>query len=889
MTDPITRLNAALTGRYRIERELGEGGMATVYLAEDLKHDRNVALKVLKPELAAVVGADRFLAEIKTTANLQHPHILPLFDSGAADSFLFYVMPYVEGESVRERLDREHQLPVDEAVQIARDVGEALQAAHERGVIHRDIKPANILLSKGRPLVSDFGIALAVGVAGASRLTETGLSLGTPHYMSPEQATGDSHVGAATDIYALGCVLYEMLVGEPPYTGSTPQAILGKIIQAKPVSATESRRTVPPHVDAAIRKALEKLPADRFLHAQDFVRALADAGFRHGEAGAQAGAAGTRLWVRLSAGLAATTVLFALGLGWALLRPQPVGQVARFSSPFETGQAPVLNSYIELTADGSTLVYAGPSGIMLRRWEALEAVAVPGGEGGIRPVLSPDEREVAFVVGRTLRVAPLDGGPARTVAEGVASATEWTDDGRVYFTRVQDFTLARTSAAGGDTVEDVTEVQEGEFFHAGFRVLPGSRFGVFQVAKDVTGEGSEIWAIDLETGERRFLRAGLSPRYSASGHLLFGTADGLLMAQRIDPATAELAGTAIPVAEALVLNVNGAAEYAVSANGTLIYRAAGEAGAVAGGFEPVWVSRSGEATSIDPNWRANVSQTGSGLRISPDGRSVAVMRNVDGNDDIWIMRLPDGPFERLTSDELPESSPSWSPDGQMVTYERIGSGLWQSRADGTGSPRLLLAYDGAYQARTSPNGEWIVFRTVSGPGADPTEDILGFRPGVDTVAVPLFASAEFSEQSPTFSPDGRWLAYTSNRSGTREVYVSPFPDVESARVTVSRNGGLGPQWSHSGRELFYVDGERRLVAAEVEADAEFRVLSIRTLFPVRSAFFNSAATDFYDVAPDDQRFLMMRAAGGAGGNTRHVLVQGFFAELERLEAASSGR
>ena len=186
--DPVTRLNAALEGRYRIDREIGEGGMATVYLADDLKHERKVALKVLKPELAAVVGAERFLAEIKTTANLQHPHILPLFDSGEADGFLYYVMPHVEGESLRQRIDRDHQLPVDEAVAIATKVAGALQAAHERGVIHRDIKPANILLSKGEPLVADFGIALAVGAAGGGRLTETGLSLGTPHYMSPEQA-----------------------------------------------------------------------------------------------------------------------------------------------------------------------------------------------------------------------------------------------------------------------------------------------------------------------------------------------------------------------------------------------------------------------------------------------------------------------------------------------------------------------------------------------------------------------------------------------------------------------------------------------------------------------------------------------------------------------------
>ena len=199
----ITRLNAALQGRYRIEREIGEGGMATVYLAKDLKHERKVALKVLKPELAAVVGAERFLAEIKTTANLQHPHILPLHDSGEAEGFLYYVMPYVEGDTLRDKIDREKQLPVDDAVLIAKNLAEALDYAHRHGVVHRDIKPANVLLLDGKPVISDFGIALAVSTGGRSRLTETGVSLGTPQYMSPEQATGDQHVGPATDIYAL--------------------------------------------------------------------------------------------------------------------------------------------------------------------------------------------------------------------------------------------------------------------------------------------------------------------------------------------------------------------------------------------------------------------------------------------------------------------------------------------------------------------------------------------------------------------------------------------------------------------------------------------------------------------------------------------------------------
>ncbi len=378
MSDAVARLNAALEGRYRIESELGEGGMATVYLAKDLKHNRNVALKVLKPELAAVVGAERFLAEIEVTANLQHPNILPLHDSGETDGFLFYVMPYVEGDTLKDRLDREHQLPVTDAVQIATDMGEALDYAHRQGVIHRDIKPANVLLLEGKPVISDFGIALAVGAAGGGRLTETGLSLGTPHYMSPEQATGDRAVGASTDTYALGCVLYEMLVGEPPYPGTTAQAVLGKIIAGKPVSATDERPSIPANVDAAIRKALEKLPADRFTSAQDFVRALGDEHFRYGEeAAAGAGAAAVGPWNRLTMVFAALATVTTIGFGWAFLRPPPPGPITRVSVLLPEGQALNLDSgTFDLSSDGSLMVYTGigdegRSQLWLRQWDAL--------------------------------------------------------------------------------------------------------------------------------------------------------------------------------------------------------------------------------------------------------------------------------------------------------------------------------------------------------------------------------------------------------------------------------------------------------------------------------------------------------------------------------------
>ena len=276
MSDPVARLNAALEGRYAIERELGEGGMATVYLAADLKHERKVALKVLKPELAAVVGAERFLAEIKTTANLQHPNILPLFDSGEVDGFLFYVMPYVEGETLREKLERQRQLPLEEAVRIASGVAEALDHAHRQGVVHRDIKPANILIRDTRPLVADFGIALAAGEGDRTRLTQTGMSIGTAAYMSPEQSMEGDQVDGRSDTYSLGCVLYEMLLGDPPFTGSNPLAILVRKSTETPSGLRTVRETIPQALEEAVLRALAVTPADRFTTAADFAEAIRD-------------------------------------------------------------------------------------------------------------------------------------------------------------------------------------------------------------------------------------------------------------------------------------------------------------------------------------------------------------------------------------------------------------------------------------------------------------------------------------------------------------------------------------------------------------------------------------------------------------------------------------
>ncbi|MGK2963358.1 MAG: protein kinase domain-containing protein, partial [Gemmatimonadaceae bacterium] len=405
MSHPPDRLREVLSDRYEIERELGAGGMATVYLARDLRHDRMVAIKVLRPELAAVIGADRFLAEIRTTANLQHPHILPLFESGQADSFLFYVMPFVEGESLRDRLQREKQLPVGEAVRIAKEVASALDYAHRHGVIHRDIKPENILIHDGQALVADFGIALAASKAGGGRMTETGMSLGTPHYMSPEQAMGEREITARSDVYALGAITYEMLSGEPPFTGPTAQAIVAKVMTEEPRALHLARKTIPEEVEDAVRRALEKLPADRFESAAEFAAALTQPAVATGKrtASGRTTAKRGRLepwrdWRVLAA--AAALLLVGGAAGWTS-RPAPETSrpVARFRIPVPEGISPVPANVLALSPDGSAIVYAGRTGtgdrqLYIRRLDALVSNPIPGTRGATFPVMSPDGKHV---------------------------------------------------------------------------------------------------------------------------------------------------------------------------------------------------------------------------------------------------------------------------------------------------------------------------------------------------------------------------------------------------------------------------------------------------------------------------------------------------------------
>ena len=883
MSDPVARLNAALEGRYAIERELGEGGMATVYLADDLKHERKVGLKVLKPELAAVVGAERFLAEIKTTANLKHPHILPLFDSGEADSFLFYVMPYLEGENLRDRIDREKQLPVDEAVALASKVAGALQHAHEHGVIHRDIKPGNILLQDGEPVVADFGIALALGVAGGTRLTETGLSVGTPFYMSPEQATGDQAVGASTDIYALGSVLYEMLVGEPPYPGATAQAVLGKIIAGKPVSATEQRPSIPANVDAAVRKALEKLPADRFTSAQDFVRALGDEHFRYGElAAAGAGAGG---WGGLRGALTAAVVASAVtgGVVWSLTSggaPEPAS-TSRFAIELPEGGALTggATQGLEITRDGRAVVFrvssfeSGQSRnqLFLRRLGDLEAVPIRGTEGVGSFFLSPDGESVGYndLSDDTFKRIPLTGGPAMAIAEtgvggGGMRGVSWGDAGTIVFATAAYAGLMRVADVGG-VPEPLTTPPEGSReIHMSPHFSPGGELLLFVIIKP--DQPAQVAALSMETGRYEVLTAGAWPHYVAEAVLVFEREDAL-WAVAFDPDQVAITSDPVPVLEGLA---GGGRRFSISTHGTLVYAPFSE---VLGSRTLVWVDRDGQEQRL-----ALEPQNYFYPRISPDGSRVVFAVN-ENDTDLWVFDLDRGSRSRITFGGNNRFFPVWTPAGDQVAFSDgpVGTNtVHLAAADGSGQTVALLEREGVqFPTSWSRDGSVLAYHETN---PVTLRDLWVLPVGGDPE--PLLVTP-FQERAAAFSPDGRWLAYVSNESGQDEIYVRPYPG-PGPQFTVSTAGGREPVWSPDGAELFYRTQDELMVVA-VEPGDTFRGDTPRPLFAdpyLRDPTVVGAPN--YDIMPDGQRFVMVSAnALGTDEGFAVILVTNWFEELRQ--------
>jgi serine/threonine-protein kinase len=784
MTDQVAGLTAALADRYRIERELGAGGMATVYLAEDLKHHRMVAIKVLKPELAAVLGAERFVQEIRTTAALSHPHILPLFDSGQAGSFLYYVMPYIQGETIREKLSRETQFGIDEAVKITTEVADALDYAHRQGVIHRDIKPENILLHDGRPMVMDFGIALAVSAAAGGRMTETGLSLGTPHYMSPEQATADRQITGRSDVYSLASVLYEMLAGDPPHTGSSAQGIIMKIVTDTPRPVTELRRSVPPNVAAAIAKALEKLPADRFESARAFAEGLSNPAYATVASHATAAGRGAgRPWWRDPRVAAMGGVGIAIGalLASVLSRSGGAGVPVEYDVglPDTAGMMTAAQDIgFAVSAAGDFVVYEtvrdGRSELWYRSLLDATVRRVPGSDGGSQPVLSPDGRRIAFFRlgdgGWSIEVLPVEGGTSTTLGRGVGIVRKlfWPAADRLLLLQ-SDGRVARwfDPERGGGTSAAMRYCESQS-------PIPGT--------DDVLcGGGGLKWGYRVTIGdtvtEARLWRAEDSSRVFGSSfqvvdgrYLTYVSVNAELLAAPVDLASGRV-GRSVRLASGLGLaDYTGNASYAIAASGTLVY-AQGDNRSIGNlvrvreaGIDTLPVGRDAFVT----------------FEYSPDFRRLAaVVEGLDGQE-LRIYDLSSGRYQ--TWIRRPSvTHPAWSPRGDQLVFSTFDS-LFVGSPDRSGPPEFLLHVPGGGDAlQWMPDGRVTVFQYES-------LGVWTFRVDRRPVTVDtLFSGNGFT----WLSPDGRWVGYV-NPMWT-EAWIEPLPR-DGRRYPAAAGNLADPQW-----------------------------------------------------------------------------------------------
>jgi tRNA A-37 threonylcarbamoyl transferase component Bud32 len=803
----LDRLTTALADRYRIERELGQGGMATVYLAADLKHDRKVAIKVLKPELAAVIGADRFVVEIKTTASLQHPHILPLFDSGSADNFLFYVMPYIEGETLRAKLDRETQLGIDEAVSLTAQVADALDYAHRRGVIHRDIKPENILLHDGRPMVADFGIALALSAAAGGRLTETGMSLGTPHYMSPEQATADKEITGRSDIYSLGSVLYEMLAGEPPHIGHSAQQIIMKIIAEEVQPVTKHRKAVPANVAAAVAKSLEKLPADRFESAKAFAAALTDRGFT--VPGMAAEMSGGRA-VGRSGGrttLAAWALAAVLGVAalWGWTGPGRGGRgpsvydlglpdSAPFSFRAPGGSASYGMTYrsVSIAGNGTFGVYTAIRNDTTSLWrrDLHDATAreLPGTIGGGAPRISPDGTRLSYIVEDRLMVMPIDGGERREVyvSSGGAYSHGWLSVNELFIIDQDGYRLTRVDIDGRRETS---------------REIPRCTYAYWDPTNErlicTLGRGATALALDSSFAERIMTAggegedptpvAGSGFRVVNGRYLIYLAMDGDLVASPYDPVT-HLAGRPATLVAGIRREGAGEAQYDIAANGTLLF-APGPDGTSG---RMVTLHRGGTPVPL-PIERADFQR----FDISRDRRRLAATVQSATRNEVRIYDLRDRQQYTWHEAELVRH-PLWSPDGgsmylsardrTMVKLLRgyPGSARGLEMVFGANVPTLSMDFVDVHDDHLALAQDWtgsIVYRV------DPSRPITT----LDTV----LTNGRFA----SLSPNARLILFQSR--GAQQVVIISFPTPGRIHIVATR--GAEPLWL-SPSEVLYRNG-----------------------------------------------------------------------------------
>ena len=867
--------------------------MATVYLAEDLKHGRKVAIKVLHPELSAVLGSERFLAEIKVTANLQHPHILGLIDSGEADGLLYYVMPYVPGESLRARLAREKQLPVDDALRLAKEVASALDYAHRQGVVHRDIKPENTLLQDGAALVADFGIALAVQQAGGSRMTQTGMSLGTPAYMSPEQAMGDREIGPRSDVYALGAMTFEMLAGEPPFTGPSSQAIVAKVLTEQPPPLRSKRPMVSQAAEAAIFTALQKLPADRWGSAKEFSDALTGTGPQRSQSAPTMPLAVTRApearALRRAApwlGWVAAGIAGALA-AWALLRPgaeTPPSRLAIMTPGLGGSGASSSQRHLTFEPDGQALVYSlmGGDGSMRLVRQSLDAEGpspIPGAVGMGNPLVSPDGRYLVgtqAVMNQALRL-PLAGGSPELLLRttvGLNEALGYAPDGSLW--------LSESGAIGqvvGDSLVRRLPANQSQLA----QILPDGRTALVLRLR-VGTTGGPVFLVDLETGaETPLIATTVVDAQVTQGFVVFVLPGGNLQAAPFDQKRGRLTGPPVTVGTNVAITGTAVAQFAVAANGNVAYIPEEPASLV-------FVDRAGASRSVTAERRNFHSPM-----FSPDGRRLLLdFTSIEGRN-VWVLALEEGTLSRASFDRDGHDG-TWAPDGRSITYivpvnRRDGVTLVLLRKPpGSAEPpdtllaSPLLSYTGVWLKDgsalvTTANNLRRDPRRPDSVQADSRTDAAIVRNAGRGPLEPLVASP-FSEQFVGVSPDGRWISFVSDQSGRDEVYVRDLRG-EGDQVLVSLDGGNEPVWSRDGKELFYREtkaGDPYLVAAGIAAMPALHVIGRKRLFPIVDIVGTNPHAN-YDVSPDGKTFVMVRRSPAA----RIVVIQNLPALVRRLQ------
>jgi serine/threonine-protein kinase len=850
----------SILGPYRIEALLGAGGMGEVYRARDTRLNRTVAIKILATRLTDTPHfRKRFEREARVIAALEHPHICPLYDVGDDGGTRFLVMQHLQGETLASLLQR-GALPIERAVDYGIQIAEGLQAAHRAGVVHRDLKPANVMITKTGVKLLDFGLA-QTGVSDLSvnamtrtatllqPLTGEGTLMGTLPYMAPEQVEGRT-ADPRTDIFALGAVLYEMTTGQRAFAGTSQASVVTAIMSSEPPLISASRDGVPRTLDRVVKKCLAKDPDARWQDAGDLAAELRWS-LERAELESTAPGRAARWSYRWIAGVVLAASVASAAAAW-LLKPAShtsPGAPAHFAidlpprAELELLAGPILT----LSPDGRHLVYVarqdGKRQLFLRAIDRLDSKALAEADGSPSLFFSPDGQSVGFFSGGSLKTISLGGGaPVSITTVGGGSGASWGSDGRIVFARSNRTPLSRVAASGGEAQEVTTlDPARRERSHRWPEVLPGGRAVVFTAGPPAEGpwHDADIVVQSLDTGERRTLiRGAAQARYVATGHIAYSRA-GTLYAVPFDAASLQVTGPAVALLDDVLESpVHGSAQFDVSDNGTLAY--------VTGGLETtevVWVSPRGEAKALMPQERRVFEQP----RLSPDGRQLAL--TVGGGDDAtFVYDLTHGRLSRVTSGAN-HLAPTWTADGEGITTRLSTSEeLVTSGVNRSGSDDVLYRGAGVSVAPASwsPDGRVLVFMR---------ENDIWALTMPERRAEPIVQS-QFIEWAPAISPDGRWLAYSSNESGRHEVYVQPFR-AAGRRWQVSQAGGTEPVWARNAQRLFF------------RQDVKLMAVAGRPPFGGAVELFNApwawrqAFRPQYDVAPDGEGFVMIRSTNPA--------------------------